>query len=373
MSLPSINVVFKSLAETAVTRAGRGTVLLCLPYAEDKENPIGTMIIKSVNDIPEGLSSDTAEYIKAVFLGSPKKVILLSYKGAMAEDTADGIENIIRNTEFDWATLIDYTIGIDEQEKLADIVADMRKSGKCVKAVVTGVKADNKGIVNVYMRSDASSYVPGDRIITKKDGGFYDITLLAARITGILAGMPLDSSATYYKIPEIEALYPVYTNTVAVDDVDAQGGMILIERNGSVMIGSGCTSLVTVTAPDTEDMKSIKIVEAMDLIANDIRSTFENNYIGKNNSYAMKQLFVGAVNQYFDELVREGVLYDEYDNRCELDVDGIRKWLIEHSVDVSEMTYEDIKKSNTGKDVFLRADIQLVNAIENLEFSIMMN
>ena len=39
--------------------------------------------------------------------------------------------------------------------------------------------------------------------------------------------------------------------------------------------------MTTVGTNQTEDMKSIKIVEGMDLIAEDIRTTFKENYIAE--------------------------------------------------------------------------------------------
>ena len=62
--------------------------------------------------------------------------------------------------------------------------------------------------------------------------------------------------------------------------------------------------MTTVGTNQTEDMKSIKIVEGMDLIAEDIRTTFKENYIGRSNSIENKELFIAAVNQYFETLTK---------------------------------------------------------------------
>ena len=119
-------------------------------------------------------------------------------------------------------------------------------------------------------------------------------------------------------------------------------------------------------------MKSIKTIESMDLIRDDIRTTFENEYIGINNSYDNKAIFVGAVRQYFSELVKEGVLYDEYNNTADIDIEAQRAYLAT-KYDVSQMSDAEILTANTGKNVFISADIQLCDAIENLTFGVLMS
>ena len=82
-------------------------------------------------------------------------------------------------------------------------------------------------------------------------------------------------------------------------------------------------------------------------------------------------MFITAVNQYFDQLVRQGVLYDEYDNLAEIDADAQRAWLAER-YDVSGYSDDEILKARTGSYVFAKASIQFNDAIEDLRFSISM-
>jgi hypothetical protein len=118
-------------------------------------------------------------------------------------------------------------------------------------------------------------------------------------------------------------------------------------------------------------MKKIKIIEGMDLMRDDIRTTFEENYIGINNSYDNKVMFVAAINQYFDGLVRQGVLYGEADNIADIDVDAQRDWLSQ-KYDISEYSDDDIRKAKTGSYVFVTATVTFCDAIEDLNFSINM-
>lgn len=130
--------------------------------------------------------------------------------------------------------------------------------------------------------------------------------------------------------------------------------------------------MTTVGTNQTEDMKSIKIVEGMDLIAEDIKTTFKENYVGRSNSIENKELFIAAVNQYFETLTKEGVLYDGYEHYAEIDIDAQREYLASKSVDVSSMSDVAIKQANTGTFMFMAAHIQMQNAAEDLKFVVNM-
>ena len=80
---------------------------------------------------------------------------------------------------------------------------------------------------------------------------------------------------------------------------------------------------------------------------------------------------VAAINQYFDGLVREGVLYGDAENTADIDVNAQRDWLAQ-KYDISEYSDEQIRKAKTGSYVFVTADVTFCDAIEDLKFSINM-
>lgn len=196
----------------------------------------------------------------------------------------------------------------------------------------------------------------------------YSKAQFCPRIAGILAGLPMTRSATYYGIPEADSITESEDPETDISD----GHLILIDDGENIKIASETNSYHSLATGDTEDMKSIKTIESMDLIRDDIRTTFENEYIGINNSYDNKAIFVGAVRQYFSELVKEGVLYDEYNNTADIDIEAQRAYLAT-KYDVSQMSDAEIMTANTGKNVFVTADIQLCDAIENLTFGVLMS
>ena len=61
--------------------------------------------------------------------------------------------------------------------------------------------------------------------------------------------------------------------------------------------------------------------------------------------------------------------YDKYDNKVEIDIDAIREWL-SLTRDVTSWDDEKVKTSNTGTNVFVKASIQIQDAIEDLKFGI---
>ena len=69
------------------------------------------------------------------------------------------------------------------------------------------------------------------------------------------------------------------------------------------------------------------MVEGADIIRYDIRSTFEEDFVGRlNNTYDNKQLLIGAINQYLKDL-EDTVVDRENDHYVELDLEAILKWL----------------------------------------------
>lgn len=62
-------------------------------------------------------------------------------------------------------------------------------------------------------------------------------------------------------------------------------------------------------------------------------------------------------------------MYDQFDNKADIDIEATRDWLVQ-SKDISEWDDEQIKMANTGTYVFVKANIQIQDAIEDLNFKI---
>lgn len=359
MGLPEINIEFKAKAETAVIRSSNGIAALIL--CDDTKSGAGNESYSYGTEAEinkEDWTTTNQGYLNLAFMGSPKRVIV-ERKGT--EDEIDDILSRLKNKHWNYLAIPGIGTESEDVSEVGKWIIAQRAAKKTFKAVLPCSSAsyspNNMGIIDFATENNKAGLKT------------YTAAEYCARIAGLLAGLSLSESATYAVLPELESISESLTPD---EDIDA-GKMILINDGEKIKIACENNSLTTLSGDLTEDMKSIKIVEGMDLIRDDIRTTFEENNIGENNSYDNKMLFVGAVNQYFDELVRNGVLYDQYDNTADIDIDGTRSYLISKGYDVSEMSETEIKQANTGKNIYVSADVQFSDAISNLYFGINMN
>ena len=145
----------------------------------------------------------------------------------------------------------------------------------------------------------------------------------------------------------------------------------MIDEGDGVKIARACNSLHTFTTNVGQDFRYIKIIEAIDLITDDIRDTFRNDYIGKvNNDYDNKMLFIAAVLVYFEEL--KGTVLDgspTAKNTVDIDVAANTNYAKLHGDDTSDMTVQELREYNTGTNVFLDGRITPLNAMEDLKIN----
>ena len=351
MGLPQIIIQFKTLAETMVSRSERGIVAVIL---KDNTSSFDTKTYTKESEIVKSHYTTTnLAFLSQVFQGNPSAVIVERIGTDGNIDTA--LERL-KNKKWNWLTVPSVQSG--ETGTIADWIRDQRSTyHKTFKAVLPDTAADSEGVVNFA--------TDGIKVGAKT----YTAAEYCPRIAGILAGLPLNRSATYYALPEVEAI----TESEDPDaDIDA-GKLILINDGTKIKIARAVNSLMTLTETAGEDFKKIKIVEAADMIRDDIRTTFEDEFIGKiENSYDNKIIFLAAVNKYLKDLADAGVLYDKFENKAEIDIDATANWL-KQTRDISGWDEERIKTANTGTNVFVKANIQIQDAMEDLKFTIYMS
>ena len=149
--------------------------------------------------------------------------------------------------------------------------------------------------------------------------------------------------------------------------------IILINDGSKIKIGRGVNSLTTVSKPKTEDMKKIKIIEAMDMVRDDIHTTFEDNYVGQvPNTYDNKIIFLSSVNLYFSRLQKEEIMDKSYDCYAEIDVNKHMEILSDRGIDIDTLSEQQIKETNTGSNVYATGKVQFVDAMEDLDLKLFM-
>lgn len=354
MGLPQINIKFQTLAVTAIARSARGIVALILKDSTDV-----TFDTKVYTDVSEVDSADwtakNLDYIKKTFLGTPSKIIV----ERIAVDALDYNTALSRLANKKWNYLAIPGIVTADVATISSWIKSKRDNDKkTFKAVLPNSISDHEGIIN-FTGKDIKV---GDTTYTTAE--------YCARIAGILAGLPFTRSSTYYALAEVDSI----TETATPDaDIDA-GQLILVNDGEHIKIGRGVNSLTTTTTTVSkgEKFKKIKIMEAIDLMRDDIRDTFDSEYVGQvNNFYDNKVLFISALNAYFKGLQKDEVLDPNFAATAEIDVDAQSTYLQSTGVDTSVLTVAQIKEYNTGSRVFVKASGSPLDAMEDLDFSML--
>jgi hypothetical protein len=371
MGEPSIQIVFKQAGITAIQRGKRGVVALILKdtMPTNYSNPI---IMETIDEIPEGLSDFSREQIKLAMIGyqNPPKQVMAYVEAADATDYSEA-QSYLETIKWDYAVVPGIGLTADGKADteanitsratdFATWIKQLRDTKDIkVKAVLPHCPADSEGIIN-FCTDDIKTV---DKTYTAAE--------YCSRIAGMLAGTPLTISATFAPLTEVIDV-PHLKKEERDAAVDA-GQLILFNDGKKVKIDRAINSLVTTSEDKGDDFKKIKIVDIMDLIHDDVKRTAEDNYIGKYpNDYDHKCLLIAAINGYFDSLVLDGLLDGsvEDQNRADIDLDEQKTYLKSQGIDISAMKDQEIKESNTGSQVFLRGQVVILDAIEDIKFQI---
>lgn len=353
LGLPNINIVFRTAASTAVKRSQRGIVAAIL---KDSADVTGAQIMTDETKIPTALSAVNKDYLTKTFLGytnKPKKVIAY----VLAADATDFTAALAY-----FATQkINYLVGppdctADEAAAIATWVKAQRADKHTPKAVLPDTAADSEGIINFATDGIAAG------------GTAYTSAGYCGRIAGLIAGTPITIACTYATLSEVT---DVARLTEAEMDAAVDAGKFIIFHDGEkVKVGRGVNSLQTITADKGENFKVIKIVDAVDMMQDDIRLLTQDSYIGKYpNSYDNKCLLITAIQEYFSELETEGVL-SSGKSTVEIDLTKTKAYLESKNIDISAMTDQEIKVADTGTHVFLKCTIGILNTIEDIDLDV---
>ena len=362
--MPQIIINFRTKGTTAIKRSARGIVAMIL-HNETKDE-IHNYTIRDVSDIPDtGLTDENVDLINKCLLGTPLRILVYTLPNTNVDgatkDQADVLK-MLANIKWNW--LCAPTATTQEQNDLASWIKTQRSNKhKTFKAVLSDQAADHEGIVNfctnnIKVRTDTDSL--GNPVYTT-----YTAVQYTARIAGILAGLALDRSATYFKLTEVESV-EVYED---IDTLIDKGELLLIdEQDGDgVKIARACNSLTTFTTDKGEEFRKIKIIEGIDMVTDDIRDTFKKYYVGKViNDYNHKMLFISAILVYFSE-IKGNVLDADAPNTVDINTTWQSNYAKLHGDDPTTMSVMEIRQYNTGDTLALVGDIRLVDAMENLK------
>lgn len=362
--LPQVLIDFKTKGTTAIKRSARGIVVMVLK--NETTDTSNYYKINDVSDIPsEGLSDDNVDLIKKCLLGSPLRVLVYTLPNADVAGAKVTFATILAKIAgIKWNYICAPNSTEQEQQDLASWIKSQRSNKrKTFKAVCANQEADNEGIINFCtgnIKVKTSTDTSGNPVYKT-----YTALQYTARIAGILAGLSLDRSATYFKLTEVEEVEQ-YED---IDSLIDKGELLLFdEQDGDgVKIARACNSLTSFTTDKGEDFRYIKIMEAVDMITDDIRDTFKKYYVGKViNDYDHKMLFITAILVYFDK-IKGNVLDRDGNNTVDIDEEYQANYAKLKGEDTSTMTAMEIRQYNTGTNVVLAGSVKPVNAMEDLK------
>jgi hypothetical protein len=352
MKLPNINMAFSTQAASAIARSEKGTVALIVRDA----NANGKYVLTSLTQIPVDLGAENQDYIKNALIGhvNPPKKVIVYVLPHDAVNLSDALSYFATQT-------FDYLAGppditTTECTDIVNWIKSQRELGLTPKAVLPNTAADSEAIINFT----TSGITDGSKT--------YTAAKYCSRIAGIIAGTPMTISCTYAALSEVVDVDRLTKD--AMDDAIDSGKFIIFYDGEKVKVGRGINSLQTTTDTKGEVFKKIKIVEAIDMIRKDIKKTAEDNYIGKYaNSYDNKCLLISAINGYFVGLENDGIL-EKGTSSVEIDVDAQELYLQSNGKDTSGMNEQELKTATTNDKVFLKANISILDAIEDIKFNI---
>lgn len=346
MPLPNILIEFKSKASTAIKRGERGIVAIIVV-----DETAGVTKIEDVTQIPKELTEENKAYVERVFLGgvNPVRSVVLIVSG----DIEKGLK-VLETQKFDYV-VGPHDISSEDATKVATFVKGLRDNkGIKVKAVLPNTKGDHEGIINFTT----------DNIVVGKST--FTTSQYCSRIAGLLAGTPLQQSATYYQLSEVDDV-PKFTKSELDTKVDA-GEFVIFHDGEKVKVARAINSLTTVGATKSEDYKSIKIVDIMDLIYSDIKRTCEDSYIGKfANNYDNKCNLIVSIQAYLESLRNDELL----DTNITTGIDMVAQtnYLKGKGEPVEDMSEKELKEANTQTFVFIESKFKILNAIEDIQIN----
>lgn len=346
---PTFSVIFKELAVQAIQKQKRGTVIMILE--DETSADLDRVTYKTLGDVKKSdWTSANYDLLTLAFLGNPTEVVVLK-----AETEFSDLQTKLNY--YSNYTLCYPTASASDMLAIKNYInAQRQKNNYSIAVLGSMTGADAQYIVNFTTTGIKAKINDAEKTFTAGD--------YTTRIAGALSGLPNTRSLTYFELPE------VYDCKLA-QDADAEvkkGNLIILQQDGSFKLGRAVNSLATLTDGITEAFQKIRVSNIMDMIANDIISTFRLYYVGKyTNNYTNKLRFIGAINAYLRDLALEGLLEIENQNEVQISYEKTKSYLEGKGVDTSKMTYQEVITTNTGSRVLLDGVCSPTDTMEDLD------
>ncbi|MGQ7276638.1 phage tail sheath C-terminal domain-containing protein [Brevibacillus thermoruber] len=355
IGMPSIDVIFKKLAATLIERSQRGIVALIVKDDTHGTEPMVREYKSQLAIETDKYTEENVGYLKDVFKDGISKVFAVSVPTTSNSVVADAI-NALGGRKYNWIGLANGTP--EEQADLVAYVKEQESKKKAIKAVVhKAVAPDCMHIVN--FTNPSVTFMDGRKVSGEK---------YVARLLGVLAGLPLTRSITYYVFPELLSVEEPADLEAAINN----GELVLFNDEGTVRCARGVNSLTTLSSTISEEFKKILTVETIDQIREDISNTWKEYWVGKyKNTTDNQYLFLSSVNGYFRSLEPDEILDPNFANVADIDVESQRQaWLASGKTEAEDWDEQKVKNMPFRSVLFAKGNIKIPDAMEDITFTI---
>lgn len=346
-SYPVIEVLFKTLARTAIQRGDRGFFYIIM---EDATNTTLYTEHRSSADVKE------ADW-------TPENYNLLK----IAFEWYAPFRVVVRNMQ-PGETIADILLELQQKKvtHLACPFADVTQDSE----IITWVKSRGKEDGVVYGTSyatnsdDAGIIQIGNSTFEHRIAGILTAQEYSVGLLGAAAGIPLNISLDNKISP----------NLISVDTVEPQLGILnFYNDDGAVRINLAINSRITFNDEWKPTTRMIKTYEGMNIVRFDIQDTFRKYWLGNYlNTYENKMAFVNLVNKVYFRNLQPNVLSPDYENQIFIDVEKNKQFIVTEGLDPEDYTETEILRFPTGNDVYLQGDVRFTGTMINLTLEILM-
>ena len=344
----SINIILKALANSSVSRSTRGIVMLAIKDA----NVTKYKEYNSYKQVEEEYEDKNLKLIdKAFNKYGVKHLKVVTYQNDVAEALAK-----INNVKFNYMAAPEVTESTDKENIIAFIKTQRDQQNILVHAVLKDVaNANHEGIIS-FKNNEVfvgEEHFTGDEFC-------FDIACTIATTSS-----------------EESITNKIAVGVTSVDEIvdrktTTEEGNIFLYYDfdlDAVIYSDAVNTLTKLNKDQAEILKKIRVNEIFDQIRDDIKVSFKKSYRGKySNSYNDKLLIRDAYNTYFKSLEKTGQLNADMESRCELDLEGIEKYLNDKGISTAELSKEEILRHDTGNKLFLKGRLYVLDTIEELNF-----
>ena len=356
---PNIDVTFKTLATSFNARNANKNVILIIK--DDTVKTFTKKVYTRLTDVTDSTNYTAANFqaIKDCFVSNIRQCTVIrmdATDGVIADALA-----IVGGLEAGYVGILS-SVATDQQA-VAAWIKTQEEAKKSFKGIVYSptTPPDSREVLNFTNTQ-----------VTFKDvsRGQADAWQFIPSLLGYIAGRDTDEGATYLVMENLESV----VEPTDLDTAINSGQLILFNDSGVVRIVLGINSKTTLATDEIEDMKLIEVSEAMDIIRDDITNTFKNYYIGKyKNTNNNREIFVSAIKDYFASLAGQEILSSDFNNTVQQDVDAMRQYLFSQGIDAQDMKDSEVKRQKFGRNVFIKGNIEIAEAMTDLTFTNVMN